>query len=93
LRSLPAPAILYKTFTKAAYLAAINPAELEFDEKCGLPEADNADYYSFGQLTSAVALAPQTTLSIPLSGIQSTYTATTAMVAYCVQDNAGNVTR
>ena len=83
---------MYKTFTKVAYLA--NPAALEFDEKCGLPAADNGDYYSFGQLTPSVALAAQTIPSnTVLNGIRSTYAATTSMVAYCVQDNAGNVTR
>ncbi len=73
-------------FPKANYV--FNPLQYEFDEKCGLPAYDNADYYRFGE-----SGASMTQTSPSLANIKSTFAATTNMVAYCVQDNAGNVTR
>lgn len=91
LRFPTAPSVLYKTFSKAAYIA--NPSLFEFDDNCSMPAADNADYYMIGQLNPSVALAAQLVPSTPMTGIQNSFATTTQMIAYCVQDNAWNVTR
>jgi hypothetical protein len=39
------PAVLYRIFTKAAYVA--NPSAYEFDDLCNLGMADNGNYYKF----------------------------------------------
>jgi hypothetical protein len=49
---------------------------------------NNGDYYKISEASTA----PQTAV-IPVNDVTNNINTTTKILAYCVQDNAGNVTR
>ena len=83
-----AKSLLYRTATKAAYQT--NPTSIAFDAQCGIVP-DNADYYGYRGEPTAPSTSQSATL--PITGVTNSINTTSNVIAYCVQDNAGNVTR
>ncbi len=73
-------AVLYKTGSKT-------DASVPFASETCIAR-NNADYYKINEASSSAQ-----TVQLAVSGVTNDINTTTAVLAYCVQDNAGNVTR